>query len=114
MHEVALVEELVGIVERSADGREVRRVRIRRATTIPDGVVEQAWMMLTEGGPLADAALEVEPFEIRAACPCGFDGPLAHDDVVAQGIATCPACGSVITFPPTPELAVVELEVAAG
>lgn len=112
MHEVALVEELVGIVERSADGRPVEGVRVRRATTIPDGVLEQSWTMLTEGGPLADAVLEVEPFDIRLACACGFDGPLGHDDIVPGALAVCPACGALSQLPRQPELEVVEIRLA--
>ena len=98
------------VQRRLAESREKAQRLIRAGVVRVDGQPQ------TKPGHVfpSDAALEVEPFEIRAACPCGFDGPLAHDDVVAQGIATCPACGSVITFPPTPELAVVELEVAAG
>jgi hydrogenase nickel incorporation protein HypA/HybF len=114
VHEVGLVAEVVEVVERAAGGRPVERVRIRRATTIPEDVLEQAWTMLVEGGPLAGAVLEVTPFEIRAACACGFEGPLEHDDVVAQGIATCPSCGAVVTFPPTPELEIVEIVAATG
>lgn len=112
MHEVALVEELVGIVERSADGRVVESVRVRRATTIPDGVLEQAWTMLTTGGPLADAVLDVEPFDIRLGCGCGFDGPLGHDDIVPGAVAICPSCGALSPLPPEPELAILEIRVA--
>ena len=112
MHELALVEELVGIVERSADGRDVRVVRVRRATTIPDGVLEQSWTMLTEGGPLAEATLEVAPFDIRLACACGFDGPLGHDDIVPGSLAVCPSCGAISALPPEPELQIVEIVVA--
>jgi Zn finger protein HypA/HybF involved in hydrogenase expression len=114
VHEVALVEELVGIVERSADGRVVERVRVRRATTIPDGVLEQAWTMLTTEGPLADAVLEVEPFDIRLACACGFDGPLGHDDIVPGALAVCPSCGALSALPPEPELSILEIRVATG
>ena len=87
MHEVSLVAGLVEVVERSAAGRPVEVVRVRSATTIPDDVLRQAWAVLTAGGPLADAALESEPFEIRIACPCGSDGPVGHDDIVGGSMA---------------------------
>jgi Zn finger protein HypA/HybF involved in hydrogenase expression len=115
VHEVSLVAELVDIVVERSGGAPVALVRVRHATTIPSDVLDQAWAMLTEEGPLADAVLEAEPFEIRVACTaCGFAGPVGHDDVVAPSIASCPACGGIVTFPPTAEIELLEVRTRSG
>ena len=104
-----MVAELVDAAVATAGGAKVSLVRIRHATTVPEDVLRQAFEMLTGEGPLADATLETEPFEVRLACPCGFDGALEHDDVIGPGQAVCPTCGELRTFPPTPELELVEV-----
>ncbi len=109
MHEVSLIAELVDEVARRADGRPVSVVRVRHATTIPDDVLDQAWAMLTEGGPLASAVLDAEPFEIRISCACGYAGAIGHDDLVVGTMAVCPACGAVVTIPHTAELELLEV-----
>ncbi len=109
MHEVSLVADLVDAVRARAGGTTVRRVRVRHATTFPDGALAQAWSLLTSGDPLADAALEAEPFDIRLVCDCGFDGALAHDDVIGPTQAVCPGCGTLRRTPATPELELVEV-----
>jgi Zn finger protein HypA/HybF involved in hydrogenase expression len=115
VHEVSLVAQLVDAAAETAGGAPVSLVRVRHATTIPSDVLEQAWTMLTEGGPLATATLEAEPFEILIACrACGYAGPVGHDDVVAPSIASCPACGGIVTFPPTAEIELVEVRTATG
>jgi Zn finger protein HypA/HybF involved in hydrogenase expression len=115
VHEVSLVAQLVDAAAETAGGAPVSLVRVRHATTIPSDVLEQAWAMLTEEGPLAAATLEAEPFEIRIACrACGYEGPVGHDDVVAPSIASCPSCGGIVTFPPTAEIELVEVRTAPG
>jgi Zn finger protein HypA/HybF involved in hydrogenase expression len=110
VHEVSLVAELVDAVVERSGGAPVSLVRVRHATTIPSDVLEQAWAMLTDEGPLAGSVLEAEPFEIRIACPtCGYAGPVGHDDVVAPSIASCPSCGGIVTFPPTAEIELLEV-----
>ena len=112
MHEVSLVSDLVDVVRVRAAGARVRRVRVRYATTFPDGALAQAWTLLTAGDPLADAALEARPFEIVLACPCGFHGPLGHDDVIGPTLAACPACGELRRTPATSELELLEVRTA--
>ncbi len=109
MHEVGMVAELVDAAVATAAGRHVAAVRIRYATTVPEDVLRQAFEMLTGDGPLASALLEAEPFDVRLACACGFNGALEHDDVIGPGQAVCPACGELRSFPPTPELELVEV-----
>lgn len=104
-----MVAHLVDAAIAAADDRPVSVVRIRHATTVPEDVLRQAFEMLTADGPLASAALETEPFEVRLACPCGFDGALEHDDVLGPGQAVCPSCGEFRSFPPTPELELLEV-----
>ena len=109
MHEVSLVAELVeAVLERSGD-RPVHLVRVRRASTVPDDVLRQAFEMLTVDGPLAAATLEAEPFDVRLACPCGFDGALGHDDMIGPGQAVCPSCSELREVLETPELELVEV-----
>lgn len=107
-----MVAELVDAALERADGQAVALVRIRHASTVPDDVLHQAYAMLTADGPLASATLETEPFKIGLACPCGFDGTLEHDDVIGPGQAVCPSCGNLRTFPPVPELELLEVRLA--
>ena len=108
MHVVGMVGQLLDAAVASVGGRRLSMVRIRYGSTVPIDVLRQAFEMLTVDGPLAGAVLEAEAFEIRLACPCGFDGALEHDDVIGPGQAVCPACGELRTFPPTPELELLE------
>lgn len=113
MHEVSLVAELVEAAEARAGGRAVAFVRVRHATTVPEDVLRQAFEMLTAAGPLAGAELGLEPFDVRLACSCGFDGALAHDDVVGGSMAVCPACSEIRSLPPTAELELLEVRPVA-
>jgi Zn finger protein HypA/HybF involved in hydrogenase expression len=112
MHEVGLVAELVDAAVARAAGRPVVVVRVRHATTIPEDVLRQAFEMLAEGGPLAAAELVAEPFEVHLTCPCGFDGPLGHDDVVGPGSAVCPACSGLRAVAREAELELLEVRLA--
>ena len=107
MHEVGLIAELVDAAVAHAGTGPVSLVRVRYATTIPEDVLRQAWEMLVGDGPLADATLVAEPFDLRLRCACGFDGALEHDDVIGPGQAVCPSCGELRSIPVTPELELV-------
>ena len=113
MHEVSLVADLIDVCQAQAAGRQVQTVRVRHATTIPPDALEQAFRMLTAGGPLADATLDAERFDVVLRCPCGFDGVLGHDDLVGGSVAICPDCGLISTLHRTAELELVEV-VTAG
>ncbi len=112
MHEVALVEALVEAALDRSGSVPVELVRVRYATTIPEPVLRQAFEMLTTDGPLANAALEATPFEIRLRCECGFDGPLGHDDLAGGSLAVCPDCAGLSEIPRTAELELVEVRLA--
>lgn len=109
MHEVSLVAQLVDVCLERAGGAAVELVRIRHASTIPEPVLQQAFAMLTEGGPLAEARLEAEPFDIRLQCACGFDGSLGHDDLIDGSVAVCPSCGDVTRRARTAEIELLEV-----
>ena len=114
MHEVSLVAELVDAAIARAGGSPVSLVAVQRATTIPDDVLRQAFEMLVPGTVLEGAELTVEPFEVRLACSCGFDGALEHDDVIGPSQAICPGCNELRSFPPTAELALLEVRLRTG
>jgi Zn finger protein HypA/HybF involved in hydrogenase expression len=112
VHEVGLVAELVDAAVDRSGGAPVTLVRVRRATTIPEDVLRQAFEMLVPGGPLEAATLEVEPFDVRLACSCGFDGALEHDDMIGPSQAICPSCSELRGIPPTAELELLEVRLA--
>lgn len=114
MHEVSLVAELVDAAVAQAGTRPVELVRVRRATTVPDEVLRQAFEMLVPGTPLAAAVLEVEPFDVRLDCACGYGGALGHDDVLGPGQAICPGCSELRTIPRTAELELLEVRPRPG
>lgn len=104
---------VAGLVEAAIariDGPKAHRVVVRYASTIPADVFDQAWAMLTAGGPLDGAELDASEFPVRLACPCGFDGALEHDDVIGPGQAVCPSCSELRSFPVTPELELVAVD----
>jgi Zn finger protein HypA/HybF involved in hydrogenase expression len=109
VHEVSLVAALVeACQERAGEGR-VRRLSIRHASTIEEDVIRQAFTMLTEGGPLEDAVLETERFEVRLECGCGFAGVLGHDDEAGPHVV-CPACGALHAAPRTAEIELLAID----
>lgn len=109
MHEVALVAELLDAAAHHAAGRTVSVVRVRHAAAISAGSLQQAFTMLTEDGPMADATLETSEFELVYRCACGFDGALGHDDLLGGSMVVCPACGGVGSLGRTAELELLEV-----
>jgi Zn finger protein HypA/HybF involved in hydrogenase expression len=109
MHEVSLVADLVAACQSRAAGRPVTTIHVRHASSIDSDAIEQAFRMLTQGGPLAEARLVTEPFDVLRDCPCGFSGPLGHDDVIGGSVVVCPACGDVSTQQRTAELELLEV-----
>ena len=114
MHEVSLVAELVEAAAGRAAGAPISLVRVRHATTIPGDVLRQAFEMLTASGPLAGAALDLQPFDIELACACGFAGVLGHDDLVGGSMAVCPSCSEIARLSPTAELELLEVRTGTG
>ena len=112
MHEVSLVAELIAQCESRSAGQPVSLVRVRHASSIPAEMLQQAFRMLTEDGPMAAATLQAESFDVQLRCACGFDGILGHDDLIGGSMAVCPACGEVSTQPRTAELELLEVQTA--
>ena len=112
MHEVSLVAELIDACEVRAAGAPVELVRVRHASSISAESLEQAFRMLTAGGPLDATRLEAEAFDIELACDCGFRGVLGHDDLLGGSIAVCPACAAISTLSRTAELELLEVRTA--
>lgn len=109
MHEVSLVAELIAECERRSAGQQVQLVRVRHASSLAEPGLQQAFRMLTEGGRLADAALEAEAFDVTLQCGCGFNGVLGHDDLIGGSVAVCPDCGDVSSRTRTAELELLEV-----
>ena len=109
MHEVSLVADLISEVESRAGGQPVHVVHVRHASTISRETLEQAFRMLSAGGPLAETRLMTETFDVVLTCGCGFHGPLGHDDLVSGSVMVCPACGDVSTRQRTAELELLEV-----
>lgn len=107
MHEVSLVAELVEACERLADGAPVRRVRVRHASSLPADAVRQAFALLTEGGTLAGADLELASFEADVHCPCGSVVRTGHDGDGFEPFVICPSCDGLVSRPGTPELELI-------
>ncbi|MFL5688293.1 MAG: hydrogenase/urease maturation nickel metallochaperone HypA [Chloroflexota bacterium] len=108
MHEISLVAELVEACERLADGRRVRRVRVRHASSLPEEIVRDAFALLTAGGDLGTAVLELTSFDVEARCACGFAVPLGHDDGV-EPVVICSSCDALVSRPHTAELELVSV-----
>jgi hypothetical protein len=113
VHEVGLVSELVDAVRARASGRRVALVRVRRASTLPEDALRLGWDLLADG-PLADARLVDEPWDVRLACGCGWRGVLGHDELIGPGRAVCPGCGGLGQVPLQPELELLEVRFQDG
>jgi Zn finger protein HypA/HybF involved in hydrogenase expression len=109
MHELSLVSELVDACEREAAGRPVESVRVRVAGTVPTELVQQGFAMLTTGTPLASASLEIESFDLRIRCDCGFEGALEHEDMLGPALAICPQCDALQRIVAVPEIELLEV-----
>lgn len=112
MHELSRVAQPIAECGRVAAGKTVRLVRVRYASTIAEPGLRQALRMLTEGGPLADAALEAESFNVELRCECGFDGALGHDNLIGGSVVVCPNCEEVSTLRRAAELELLEISTA--
>ena len=107
MHETSLVAELLEEVELRAAGRPVALVAVRHASTISEEILRQAFTMLAADGPLANARLVCEQYEIVLTCAaCGFTGALDHDHLAGH-VRVCPQCRDISGDSQLPEMELI-------
>ncbi|WP_069804199.1 hydrogenase maturation nickel metallochaperone HypA/HybF [Thermogemmatispora onikobensis] len=115
MHELALAESIIEVVEARAEECGVQRVRtvhlrVGEASGVLVEALQTAFVMLASLSPaLAGARLAIEIVPHRAWCE-----PCAQAFAVVDYIARCPACGtwSARILSGT-ELQILDMEVAA-
>jgi hydrogenase nickel incorporation protein HypA/HybF len=97
MHEIAIVTNLLTLVEEELAKRQLHKllvVRVRHgalANIVPDAM-SFAFDALTQGSPFAGARLELETEPVVLCCPCGarFSPDLKWELLFAP----CPVCGA--------------------
>ncbi|WP_052887529.1 hydrogenase maturation nickel metallochaperone HypA [Thermogemmatispora carboxidivorans] len=115
MHELALAESIIEVVEARAEECGVQRVRtvhlrVGEASGVLVEALQAAFAMLASLSPaLAEARLAIEITPHRAWCE-----PCAHAFAVVDFVARCPACGAWSTrILSGTELQILDMEVAA-
>ncbi|HZU15696.1 MAG TPA: hydrogenase maturation nickel metallochaperone HypA [Candidatus Dormibacteraeota bacterium] len=111
MHEIGLCEGVLGVVLEAADGRAVRRVRVRvgRLLRVWPESFEQAWRLVGEATPAGAAAVELDEVPARIRCRgCGHEAEPGD-------LPLCPGCGSSdVEVVAGDELIVEEVELEGG
>lgn len=93
MHESGLCDAILAAALRRANGRPVRKIRVRVAGhPVDPGVINQGFQMAAAGTAAAGATVELvaEPVLVRCR-DCGAQTPAQH----AALLVACPACGGV-------------------
>jgi Zn finger protein HypA/HybF involved in hydrogenase expression len=97
MHEFSVVQQLIErLLEeaRRRGGAKVREVRLRRGSTFAEGPIQQAFQIMAENTPLADAQLIIEEFSVEHTCAkCNHKQVLTPDDMIGH-LYICPECGN--------------------
>ena len=94
MHELAIVEGILGTVIPEAEKHQVKKIlNINMRIGELSGVVEscmQEYFSIASAGTIAEGSkLILKPSPIRINCPdCGYDG------TIKKGQYACPECGS--------------------
>ena len=94
MHELALTEGIISIVESEAKKQGFQRVleirlRVGEYSGILPDCLREFFPIAAKGSPAEDAALRIEPVPAVFQChDCGHEGP------VDRQRAACAACGS--------------------
>lgn len=91
MHELGIAEAILHAVEKRADGRPVRRAKIRAGALlrVVEPSMDQAFQLVTEGTLAEGAAIDLVITPARLTChACG------HDGSTLDPLAVCPACGA--------------------
>ncbi|MBP2706524.1 hydrogenase maturation nickel metallochaperone HypA [Microbispora sp. RL4-1S] len=90
MHEFGIAEAVLDAVERRANGRPVRRARLRAGALlrIAEPAMGRAFALVTEGTVAEGATLELVIEPVRLNCrTCG------ESTESADPLAFCPSCG---------------------
>jgi hydrogenase nickel incorporation protein HypA/HybF len=99
MHELAIAEAVLAIVERHADGRQVQRVELKvgHLRQVVPSALQFAFELLTSGTALDGAELVIEEVPARGVCrACGTTTTMSSFPL------QCERCGGI------------DLEVVAG
>lgn len=111
MHEIGLCEAILDSVKKRADGRRVRRVRVRIGALrhVVQGSLEQGFEMVAAGTVADGAAIEMVTLPVQVDCrSCGRH--IESDEMVL----TCPQCeGTDLDLVGGNELLLESLELAA-
>ena len=91
MHEFGLCEDILGAVERRADGRRVTGVRVRVGAQhrVSEPALAQAFSMVAQGSVADGAALDVVPVPAHVRCRC-----CEAEADATNTFERCSACGA--------------------
>lgn len=89
MHELSICRSIVGIVERTAGGREVRTVHLRigKLRQIVPDTLRYCWSLVTEESPLAGSELRVEHVTPAIRCTA-----CEHTTTLDEPFLVCEEC----------------------
>ncbi|MBB2910946.1 hydrogenase nickel incorporation protein HypA/HybF [Streptosporangium becharense] len=90
MHEFGIAEAILAAVEKRADGRRVRRVRVRAGALlrVTEPMINQAFSMVADGSVADGARVELVVVPVTLTCrSCG------RSTASADPFAVCPGCG---------------------
>jgi hydrogenase nickel incorporation protein HypA/HybF len=90
VHELGIAEAILAAVEHRADGRRVRRARVRAGALlrITEPTINQAFALVAEGSPAEGARLDLVLVPLRLTCRTCRRTSTADDPY-----AVCPGCG---------------------
>ncbi|MEI7826314.1 MAG: hydrogenase maturation nickel metallochaperone HypA [Euryarchaeota archaeon] len=94
MHEFGIATEIVNVVKETVASQPVKRlisvtVEVGQLAIVNPEQLKFCFEIITEGGPLEGAEMNVETIPAVAKCKCGFEGALGDEDYV------CPKCGGM-------------------
>jgi Zn finger protein HypA/HybF involved in hydrogenase expression len=111
MHEIGMIQTAFdNLLEQltAAKVSKVLEIHVRRSSAIPEETLRLVYEARQPGTVLEGARLQVETFDVKYHCPCGYDQPLTHDDLHGH-IVICERCGRVGDIHDLPELEIVDV-----
>ncbi|MBQ6359824.1 MAG: hydrogenase maturation nickel metallochaperone HypA [Lachnospiraceae bacterium] len=94
MHELAIVEGILGAVIPEAEKHQVKKIlhinmRIGELSGVVESCMQEYFTIASKGTIAEGSKLILKPSPIRITCPdCGYDG------TIQKGQYACPDCGS--------------------